>query len=64
MRGVLTAESAILFELQPRRGFLLVFGGGIIPTLALAARQMNNVPHRLKSVSGLLQTNPPSYLYG
>jgi hypothetical protein len=58
VRGVLSAKSAIFFELQPCRGFLLVPGRGIILTLALAARQMNDITHRLTPVPGPFQKDP------
>ncbi len=57
MRSVLPAETAILFKLQSIRRFFLVLRCGIVPTLALAARQMNNVPHRPKPIPGPVQTS-------
>ncbi len=59
---MLSAETAILFELQSIRSFFLILRRGIVPTLAFAACQMNNVPHRLKPVPGLLQTDLTSLL--
>ena len=46
MRSVLSTKPAVLFKFQTFRGLLFVLGGGIIPPLALTARQKNNVPHR------------------
>jgi hypothetical protein len=45
MRRVLATEAAVLAELEPLGRLLLVFRRAVVPALALAARQMNNVSH-------------------
>ena len=45
VRRVLPAEPAVLAELQPLRRLLLVLRRAVVPALAVAARQMNDVSH-------------------
>jgi hypothetical protein len=46
MGRVLTAEAAVLVELDPLRRLLLVLRRAVIPALALAARQVNDIAHK------------------
>src|SRR5690349_5100536 len=51
---MLAAEAAVLAELDPLRRLLLVLRRAVVPTLALAAREMNDVSHtELRRVWGL-----------
>ena len=45
MRRVLPAEAAVLAELEPLRRLLLVLRRAVVPALAVAAREMNDVSH-------------------
>jgi hypothetical protein len=42
---MLSAETAVLAELQLVRGIFLVFGRGVITLLALGTSQGNDIPH-------------------
>ena len=45
MRRVLATEAAVLAELEPLGRLLLVFRRAVVATLALSARQLNDVSH-------------------
>src|SRR5690349_18579410 len=45
MRRVLPAEAAVLAELDPLRRLLLVLRRAVVPALAVAAGQVNDVSH-------------------
>jgi hypothetical protein len=49
MRDVLAAEAAVLAQLEPLAGLLLVLRRAVIPALTLGARQGNDVSHGNKS---------------
>jgi hypothetical protein len=45
MAGVLSAEPAVLAELEPLARLLLVLGRAVVATFALVARQADDVSH-------------------
>jgi hypothetical protein len=45
MRCVLATEATVLAEFEPLRRLLLVFRRAVIPALARAARQLDDVSH-------------------
>jgi hypothetical protein len=48
---VLAAETAVLVELDPLSRLLLVLRRAVIPALAVAAREMNDVSHTDSSIA-------------
>src|SRR4029453_12239778 len=63
MRRMLSAEAAVLAELQPLRGLLLVLRRAVVAPLTFGARQRNDVSHdkspvRLQTSGFSLQPEP------
>jgi hypothetical protein len=48
---VLATEATELAEFDPLGRLLLVLGRTVVPTFAVAAREMNDVSHKKKPVS-------------
>jgi hypothetical protein len=48
---MLPAEAAVLVELDPLRRLLLVLRRAVVPALAVAAREMNDVSHTDSSIA-------------
>jgi hypothetical protein len=44
------AEAAVLVELDPLRRLLLILRRAVVPALAVAAREMNDVSHGDSSI--------------
>ena len=63
VRRVLTAEATVLVELNAFRRLLLVLRRAVVPALALAAGQMNDVSHSYSIISEIVPAptvRPPS----
>jgi hypothetical protein len=45
MRGVFLTEAAVLLKLKPLGLGLFVFGGCVVPALALGTSEGDNIPH-------------------
>src|SRR5687768_12408182 len=58
MRRVLPAEPAVLAELQALGRLLLVLRRAVVPALAVAARQMNDVAHKVLPYSMISEMVP------
>src|SRR6187399_2753129 len=58
MTDVLAAEAAVLAQLQPLAGLLLVLGRAVVPALTLGARQGNDVSHGCYSTISLIVPAP------